>query len=110
MIFSVDIWLLPAIAASSSAYLVCLVWERIRNSTAPSGMLSAFLAGLSFLMGAICAYYRHTVFAPSLESNVIVMFFVGASTTYLWLLLRKYLPGFGKRGLGPRPSRPQRLQ
>jgi len=98
MIFSLDTWLLPAIAASSSSYLVCLAWERIRNSTAPNGLLSAFLAGLSFLMGAICAYYRYTLFAPSLENNVIIMFFVGASTTYLWLLLRKYLPGFNRRG------------
>jgi hypothetical protein len=98
MIFSVDTWLLPAIAASSSSYLVCLLWERIRSRTAPSGILSAFLAGLSFLMGAICSYYRYTLFAPSLESNVIIMFFVGASTTFFWLLLRKYLPGFKKRG------------
>jgi hypothetical protein len=98
MIFAVDTWLLPAIAASASSYLVCLGWERIRNSTAPSGLLSALLAALSFLMGAICAYYRHTLFSPSLESNVIIMFLVGASTTYLWLLLRKYLPGFKKPG------------
>ena len=49
-------------------------------------------------MGAICSYYRYTLFAPSLESNVIIMFFVGASTTFFWLLLRKYLPGFKKRG------------
>jgi len=98
MIFSVDTWLLPAIAASSSSYLVCLAWERFRHNTAPDGLLSAFLAGLSFIMGAICAYYRHMVFAPALENNIIVMFFVGASTTYLWLLLRKYLPGFNKRG------------
>jgi len=26
------------------------------------------------------------------------MFSVGASTTYLWLLLRKYLPGFNTGG------------
>jgi len=97
MIFSLDTWLLPAIAASSSSYLVCLAWERIRNSTAPNGLLSAFLAGLSFIMGAVCSYYRYTVFAPSLESNVIVMFLVGASTTFFWLLLRKHLPGFKKR-------------
>jgi hypothetical protein len=96
MIFSVDTWLLPAIAAGSSSYLVCLAWERIRTSTAPSRWLSAFLAGLSFLMGAICAYYRHTLFNPSLENNVIIMFVVGATTTYFWLLLRKYLPGFNK--------------
>lgn len=97
MIFSLETWLLPAIAASSSSYLVCLVWERIRHATAPNGLLSAFLAGLSFIMGAICSYYRHTVFAPGLENNIIVMFFVGASTTYFWLLLRKHLPGFNKR-------------
>ncbi len=96
MILSIDTWLLPAIAAASSSYLVCLVWERIRNRSAPDGPLAAFLAGLSFLMGAICAYYRHTLFAPSLENNVIVMFVVGASTTFFWLLLRKYFPGFGK--------------
>ena len=98
MIFSLDTWLLPAIAASSSSYLVCLVWERIKNRTAPSGLLAAFLAGLSFLMGAICAYYRHAVFDSSPENNVIIMFLVGASTTYFWLLLRKYLPGFNGRG------------
>jgi len=97
MIFSMDTWLLPAIAAGSSSYLVCLVWERIRNSTAPSGLLSALLAGLSFVMGAICAYYRQRLFGPNLESNVIIMFFVGASTTFLWLLLRKYFPGFNRR-------------
>jgi len=97
MIFSMDTWLLPAIAASSSSYLVCLLWERFRQNTAPSGLLASFLAVLSFLMGAICAYYRHTVFAPSLESNVIIMFVVGASTTYFWLLLRKHLPGFNGR-------------
>jgi hypothetical protein len=94
MIFSIDTWLLPAIASGSSSYLVCLVWERLKNSTAPSGLLAAFLAALSFLMGAICAQYRHALFEPSLENNVITMFVVGASTTYFWLLLRKYLPGF----------------
>jgi glucan phosphoethanolaminetransferase (alkaline phosphatase superfamily) len=93
MIFSIDIWLLPAIAASSSSYLVCLAWERIKNSTAPDALLEGFLAGLSFLMGAICAYYRYRLYAPSLENNVIIMFVVGASTTYFWLLLRRYLPG-----------------
>jgi hypothetical protein len=93
MIFSIDTWLLPAIASGSSSYLVCLIWERFRTATAPSGLLSAFLAALSFLMGAICAQYRHSLFAPSLENNVITMFVVGASTTYFWLLLRRYLPG-----------------
>ncbi len=98
MFLSIDTWLLPAIAAASSSYLVCLAWERFRNSSAPNGLLAAFLAGLSFLMGAICAYYRYRIYAPSLENNVIIMFLVGASTTYLWLLLRKYLPGFKGRG------------
>jgi glucan phosphoethanolaminetransferase (alkaline phosphatase superfamily) len=97
MIFSIDIWLLPAIAASSSSYLVCLAWERIKNSTAPDGLLEGFLASLSFLMGAICAYYRYRLYSQSLENNVIIMFAVGASTTYLWLLLRRYLPGFRGR-------------
>ncbi len=97
MILAMDTWLLPAIAASSASYLVCLLWERFRNSTAPSGLLAAFLAILSFLMGAICAYYRHELFTPSLESNVIIMFIVGASTTFFWLLLRRYLPGFSRR-------------
>jgi len=97
MIFAMDAWLLPAIAASSSSYLVCLLWERFRNSTAPGGLLAAFLAILSFLMGAICAYYRHTLFASSLEGNVIIMFVVGATSTFFWLLLRKYLPGFNRR-------------
>ena len=97
MIFSLDTWLLPAIAASSSSYLVCLGWEKLRTPTAPSGLMEVFLAALSFIMGAICASYRHTLFAPSLENNVIIMFLVGASTTYVWLLLRRYLPGFKKR-------------
>jgi hypothetical protein len=97
MIFSINTWLLPAIAAGSSSYLVCLAWERIKTHSAPSGILSAFLAGLSFLMGAISAYYRHTLFAPSLENNVIIMFVVGASTTYFWLLLRRYWPGYRRR-------------
>jgi len=51
MIFSMHTWLLPAIAAGSASYLVCLVWERIRSSTAPSGLLSALLAALSFCDG-----------------------------------------------------------
>ncbi len=98
MIFAMDTWLLPAIAASSSSYLVCLIWERFRNSTAPEGVLAAFLAGLSFMMGAISAYYRYRLFAPSLENNVITMFVVGATTTFFWLLLRRYMPGFNGRG------------
>ncbi len=98
MILAMDTWLLPAIAASSSSYLVCLIWERIRYSTAPNGMLAFFLAGLSFLMGAISAYYRHRLFDPSLENNVIIMFVVGATTTYFWLLLRRYMPGINGRG------------
>ena len=43
-------------------------------------------------MGGISAYLRHGLFATSLESDVIVMFIVGASTTFIWLILRKYLP------------------
>jgi hypothetical protein len=93
MIFSLDRWLLPAIAAASSSYLVCLGWEKFRTTTAPSGLMSAFLAGLSFVMGAFSAYYRDTVYSPTLESNIIIMFIVGATSTYFWLLLRKYLPG-----------------
>jgi hypothetical protein len=96
MIFALDTWLLPAIAASSSSYLVCLGWERVRPSTAPSGLMEILLAALSFLMGAVCAYYRSEVFESSLENNVIVMFAVAASTTFLWLLLRKYLPRLEK--------------
>jgi hypothetical protein len=92
MILSLDVWLLPAIAASSASYLVCLGWERYRKSSAPSGPMEGFLAALSFLMGAICAYYRYEMFAPRPETNIIIMFLVGGSTTYLWLLLRKYLP------------------
>ncbi len=96
MIFSLDTWLLPAIAASSSSYLVCLAWEKFRTTTAPSGPMAGLLATLSFIMGAICAYYRYTLFAATLDNNVIIMFVVGASTTYLWLLLRKYFPGLKK--------------
>jgi hypothetical protein len=98
MIFSLETWLLPAIAAASSSYLVSLGWERLRNSSTPSGLMSAFLSALSFIMGAISSYYRHAFFAASLENNVIVMFVVGASTTYLWLRLRKYFFHLGTRG------------
>ena len=98
MILSIDTWLLPAIAAGSSSYLVCLAWERFRTASAPSGFLAGFIAALSFLMGAICAEYRYALFQPSLENNVITMFIVGATTTYFWLLLCKYLPGFKGHG------------
>ncbi len=97
MIFSLDAWLLPAIAAGSSSYLVCLLWERIKKNSAPSRLMAGFLAALSFLMGGISAYIRNTMFKPVLEINVIIMFLVGASTTFIWLLLRKYLPGFNRR-------------
>src|SRR5512137_2671367 len=91
MVLSLDIWLLPAVAAASASYLISLLWERIRKNTAPSGMLAAYLAVLSFIMGAVCAYYRYTVFRAGLENNVIVMFIAGASTTFFWLLLRKFI-------------------
>ncbi len=97
MIFSIDTWLLPAIAAGSSSYLVSLIWERFKHDTAPSRKTEAFLAALSFIMGAISAYYRSAMFDPRLESNVIVMFVAGASTTYLWLRLRKYIMNFTSR-------------
>ncbi len=91
MILSLDTWLLPAIGAASSSYLVCLGWERFRKATAPSRTMSAFLAALSFLMGAVSSYQRCILLAVSLENNVIVMFVAAATTTYLWLRLRKYI-------------------
>ncbi len=97
MILSLDIWLLPAIGAASSSYLVSLGWERFRKSTAPTRLTSAFLAALSFIMGAICAYSRSAMFDPRLENNVIVMFVAGASTTYLWLRLRPFLSNYKTR-------------
>jgi hypothetical protein len=97
MFLAVDIWVLPAISAAASSYLVSLVWERLKPESAPGGMLAGLLAGLSFLMGAICSYYRGSLWAPGLENNTIVMFIAGASSTYFWLLLRKYLPGFAPR-------------
>ncbi len=90
MIFALDTWLMPAIAAGSSSYLVSLCWERLGKATAPSRRTEVVLAALSFIMGAISSYWRSALFDPSLENNVIVMFVVGASTTYLWLRLRKY--------------------
>jgi hypothetical protein len=90
MIFSIDTWLLPAIAAASSSYLVSLSWERFRKETAPNWRTEAILAALSFIMGAISAYYRSAQFDSGLQNNVIVMFVVGASSTYLWLRLRRY--------------------
>jgi hypothetical protein len=92
MFLSLDTWLLPAIAAGSSSYLVCLLWERIKTSSAPGGLMAGFLSALSFIMGGISAYIRHQLFNPGLENNLITMFIVGASTTYIWLLLRKFLP------------------
>jgi len=97
MILSMNVWLLPAIAASSSSYLVCLLWERIRSNTAPNGVLAGFLACLSFVMGGISSFYRHKLYTASLENNVIIMFAVAASTTFIWLLLRRYLPGYSGR-------------
>lgn len=98
MILSLDIWLLPAIAASSSSYLVSLFWERLRRDTAPGGMMAGFLAALSFIMGGISAYYRHSHYSASPENNIIVMFIVGASTTFLWLRFRKLFFRPGKPG------------
>ena len=97
MFLALDTWLLPAIAAASSSYLVSLVWERVRRTTAPAWRTEALLAALSFIMGAVSAYYRSTIFGAGLQNNVIVMFVVGASSTYLWLRLRKYFRGFMTR-------------
>ncbi len=97
MILSVDIWLLPAIAAASSSYLVSLVWERVRPLTAPSGLVAALLSALSFLMGGISSYYRYSLFAPALENNIIIMFAAGAIATFAWLALRRHLPGSSGR-------------
>jgi hypothetical protein len=55
--------------------------------------MAGFLSALSFVMGAISSYYRAGFYSPSLENNIIVMFVAGATTTYLWLLLRHRLPG-----------------
>ena len=98
MFLSIDTWLLPAISAASSSYLVCLAWEKIRSSTSPGGLMAAFLAVMSFIMGGICAYYRQRMLAPTIENNIIVMFVAGAIATYFYLLLRRYLPGLKKRG------------
>jgi len=97
MIFYINIWMLPAIAAGASSYLVCLIWERYKNKSAPNGALAGFLVSLSILMGAVCSYLRHSIYTVSLENNIIVMFIVGASSTFFWLLLRRYLPNVGGR-------------
>jgi hypothetical protein len=97
MILSLETWILPAVTAGSSSYLVCLLWERIKHATAPSGRMSSFLSVLSFLMGAIYTYYTRQLFASDLEINIIIMFAAGAISTYLWLLSRKYFPWFNKR-------------
>lgn len=91
MFLGLDIWLMPAIAAGSSSYLVSLCWERFRSVTAPSGLMAGFLAALSFIMGGISAYFRHTLYFRSPENNFIIMFVVGASTTFVWLCLRKHI-------------------
>jgi hypothetical protein len=97
MIFAVDTWLLPAIAAASSSYLVSLGWERFKSVSAPNWRTEALLAALSFIMGGFSSYYRTTLVDPSLENNIIVMFVVGGSTTYLWLRLRKYFAVYKSR-------------
>ena len=93
MIFSLETWLLPAIAAGSSSYLVSLGWERFRKPSAPTGMMAGFLAALSFIMGAICAYYRHTLLwaQPGKQHHHHVC--GGGPTTYLCPAARKYFPG-----------------
>jgi hypothetical protein len=91
VILSVDVWLLPAIAAGSSSYLVCLLWEKFRAGTAPNGFLAGLLSFLSFIMGGASAHYRAALYERSLNNNIIVMFVVGASTTYLYLLMRKHI-------------------
>jgi hypothetical protein len=90
---ALDIWLLPAIAAGAASYLVSLAWEKIRPHSAPPMPTEVFLASLSFLMGAVSAWYRVTNLRVGPENNVIVMFVAGAATTYAWLALRRYLPG-----------------
>ena len=55
-------------------------------------MLAGFLFSLSFIMGGISSYFRFKTYGTSLEDNIIVMFIAGASTTFFWLLLRKYIP------------------
>jgi zinc transporter ZupT len=97
MVLGLDVWLMPAIAAGSSSYLVSLCWERLRIETAPSGLMAAFLSALSFIMGGISAYYRYGVYSSTPENNIIVMFVVGASTTFIWLRFRRLLPGLGER-------------
>ena len=97
MILAVDVWLLPAIAAASSSYLVSLAWERFRFPSAPDGLVAGFLAALSFLMGAICSCFREKQYSAGLENNLIIMFIAGATTTYLWLLFRKHFLGWRDR-------------
>jgi hypothetical protein len=97
MVLHLDTWLLPAIAAASSSYLVCLAWEKYSNLTAPGGIMAGFLALLSFIMGGISAYYRHQLYSVGPENNIIVMFIVGATTTYLWLRFRNRFLDYCKR-------------
>jgi len=98
MILALDIWLLPAIAAAAASYLVGILWERLKPQTAPNRPLSAGLAALSFLLGAITAGYRHAVYAAGPENNIITMFIAGASATFFWLLLSRHFPGGNNRG------------
>ena len=92
MFLNIDIWLLPAITAGASSYLISLAWEHFKYKSAPNGTLAAFLSSLSFIMGGLSAYFRYTLYYVSLENNIIVMFAAGAITTFFWLLLRKYIP------------------
>lgn len=93
MFLKINIWLMPAIGAGAASYLVCLVWEHIRQKSAPNGVMAGFLVILSFIMGAFSSYFRYIHYRASLEENIIVMFTAGVTTTFFWLLLRKYIQG-----------------
>lgn len=102
MILSVDIWLLPALAAGLSSYLVFRGWLHYsRKASASNHLRTELPVILSFLMGAFCAIYRHAVHARSLENNILVMLLVGGITTLAWLWLSKYLPPLPER-FGPK--------
>jgi len=89
MILKLEVWLIPAIAAGSASYLVSLLWERFRPRGALSRSQEAFIALLSFAMGAVGAVYREEVYSRSLENNTIAMFVAGAVATQAWLWLRR---------------------
>lgn len=82
---SAEIWFWPALVASLGSFLaVRVALRRVKRFQAMRGS-AGFLAGLSFLMGAICSAYRTVKLDVGMVNNLVVMFIVGIITSLAWL-------------------------